>query len=58
MQTEAAPASRSSGDSRLSVEPAPPSLSMLPPPPVPVRLRFYDDLLGLLEHLGAIGRMK
>lgn len=41
---------------RTSHEPPPPSASMLPPQPA-VRLKLYDDLLGLVEHFGEIGRM-
>ncbi len=57
MPIEPAPASRSSIDSRVSIEPAPPSMSMLPPPPTPARVRFYEDGLAMLEHFGEIGRM-
>jgi phospholipid/cholesterol/gamma-HCH transport system permease protein len=45
---------------RGSVEPAPPSLSMLPPPPPTwsgAPRRLYEDVLSMVEHFGEIGRM-
>ncbi len=42
---------------RPSMEPGPASMSMLPPPPTPARIRIYEDAIGLVEHFGEIGRM-
>ncbi|MFT3773300.1 MAG: ABC transporter permease [Minicystis sp.] len=41
---------------RTSIEPAPPSKSLLPPPPAR-RLKIVEDLAALVEHFGEIGRM-
>lgn len=43
--------------SRQSIEPPPRSSTFLPPQPAPQRLRILDDLQGLVEHFGEIGRM-
>src|SRR5580692_9049498 len=43
--------------SRMSIEPGPPSMSILPPPPPPARLVLYEDVIALVEHFGEIGRM-
>jgi phospholipid/cholesterol/gamma-HCH transport system permease protein len=52
------PSSRPPESSRASVEPgAPGSLSMLPPPPTPARLRVWEDVTAMVEHFGIIGRM-
>jgi phospholipid/cholesterol/gamma-HCH transport system permease protein len=41
---------------RLSAEP-PQSVSMLPPPPVMPWVRLWDDVLGMVEHFGIMGRL-
>jgi phospholipid/cholesterol/gamma-HCH transport system permease protein len=48
------PPSRSS---RTSIEPAPPSASILHPPPKPAKLRLVEDAVAVVEHFGQIGRM-
>jgi phospholipid/cholesterol/gamma-HCH transport system permease protein len=38
-------------------EPPPPSITLVPPPPPKFRMRLVEDLSGLVEHFGEIGRM-